>query len=340
MISGFFLLTFMAIIGVLLKSAWLKGVIGEYRVNTLIENRLDKKHYTLFKDVLLPTENGTTQIDHIVLSKYGIFVIETKNISNWIFANIGPFWTQIIFKKKFKFQNPTRQNYKHIKVLEKLLSIEEKKLFNTVVFTGNCEFKTDVQKGVVKLNSLLPFIKSFHDQIISEEKLINYSIIINRNRLENTFANKLKHIQHVNSIIIDKGYEGFNIEKTFKKYAYKFIYPLIFIFILLSIIGEVSKQSSKMFSGTLKNNIELQNKAKQKQQTPSPQQVQQNPSQYTSIEPQQTVGSSEYQKIKPKETTKYRSVIYSWTNERGQRVFSNVGLPKGKQYTDPKIEWQ
>lgn len=339
MISGFFLLAIVAIISVLLKSAWLKGVIGEYRVNTLIENRLDKKHYTLFKDVLLPTEDGTTQIDHIVLSKYGIFVIETKNISNWIFANTGPFWTQKVFKKNFKFQNPTRQNYKHVKVLEKLLGVEEKKIFNTVVFAGKCEFKTDVQKGVVKLSSLLPFIKSFHDQIISEEKLRNYSIIINRNKLENTFVNKFKHVQHVNSIIIDKGHEGFDIEKTFKKYSYKIIYPLVLILILFSMLDEISKQSSKMFSGIVKNNIELQNKTKQKQQTLPPQQVQQNPSQYASMEPRQTVGSSEYQNIKPKEPTKYRSAIYSWTNERGQRVFSNVGLPKDKQYTDPKIEW-
>lgn len=37
---------------------------------------------------------------------------------------------------------------------------------------------------------------------------------------------------------------------------------------------------------------------------------------------------------------KYHGAVYSWTNERGQRVFSNVGLPKDKQYTDPKIEWQ
>lgn len=329
----------MAIIGVLLKSAWLKGVIGEYRVNTLIENRLDKKHYTLFKDVLLPTEDGTTQIDHIVLSKYGIFVIETKNISNWIFANTGPFWTQIVFKKKYKFQNPTRQNYKHVKVIEKLLGIEEKKIINTVVFAGNCEFKTDVQKGVVKLSNLLQFIKSFQDQVVDDEKMNLYVSKINKSKLENTFSNKIKHIKHVDKIRESNGYDGGFFEKNIARLSRKILLPLAFWAIFLLLFANISKESFKMITDINKNNIEQQNKIKQKQQAASQQQTQPKPSQYASQKPQQVMETNDNRIVTPKEPAKYRSAIYSWTNERGQRVFSNVGLPKDKQYTDPKIEW-
>ena len=31
--------------------------------------------------------DGTTQIDHIFVSHYGVFVVETKNTSGWIFGN-------------------------------------------------------------------------------------------------------------------------------------------------------------------------------------------------------------------------------------------------------------
>lgn len=33
-------------------------------------------------------------------------------------------------------------------------------------------------------------------------------------------------------------------------------------------------------------------------------------------------------------------VIYSWTNEKGQKMYSNVGFPEDGKYTDPNIEWQ
>jgi len=31
-----------------------------------------------------PVNNEKLQIDHIVVSKYGVFVVETKNIKGWI----------------------------------------------------------------------------------------------------------------------------------------------------------------------------------------------------------------------------------------------------------------
>lgn len=67
----------------------------------------------------LDTPDGTTQIDHVFLSPFGVFVLETKNMRGWIFGSENQAqWTQQIFKQRFKFQNPTRQNYKHLKALE------------------------------------------------------------------------------------------------------------------------------------------------------------------------------------------------------------------------------
>ncbi|MFA0570919.1 nuclease-related domain-containing protein, partial [Vibrio gallaecicus] len=68
------------------KSRWFKGVFGEFLVNKLLSH-LPASDYTLIKDVTLPTEEGTTQIDHVVVSKFGIFVVETKNMKGWIFGS-------------------------------------------------------------------------------------------------------------------------------------------------------------------------------------------------------------------------------------------------------------
>lgn len=328
MVSEFFLLSIVLIIGIIFKSPWIKGIIGEYKVKSLIERRLDKKNYKIFNDVLLPTEDGTTQVDHIIISIFGIFVIETKNIKNWIFANTGTTWTQVIYKKKNKFYNPVRQNYKHVKTVESLLKCSKDIIYNTVVFAGDCTFKTDVEKGVLKLNGLIPFIKSFNNEILDKEQVMQYARKIEKIRLENTFYNKIKHINHVNDIMMDKGCEFGIINKTLKIYTYKVILILLFLLILFSSLGEISNRSSTILSNITKKNIEQQNYTEQKESEG-----------YRSrIHKEQKV-FEESRNIKSKASATNRNPIYSWTNEKGRREFSNVGFPTNKQYTDPKIEW-
>lgn len=54
-----------------------------------------------------------------VVSPYGVFVIETRNMDGWIFGSEKqPVWTQKFPRKSFRFQNPLRQNYKHVKAIE------------------------------------------------------------------------------------------------------------------------------------------------------------------------------------------------------------------------------
>ena len=68
-ISSFWYLIPLFIFVAIIKSAWFKGLFGEWQVNQLIKFFLDKNEYHLIKDVTLPTEGGTTQIDHIIVSK-------------------------------------------------------------------------------------------------------------------------------------------------------------------------------------------------------------------------------------------------------------------------------
>lgn len=65
----------------------MKGKIGESIVNTSNKLLLDKEVYIPIKNITLQlSDSSTTQIDHILVSKYGIFVIETKNMKGWIFG--------------------------------------------------------------------------------------------------------------------------------------------------------------------------------------------------------------------------------------------------------------
>lgn len=82
-------------------SAGYLGWIGEMQVRLGLWLFLRPTIYRRLHNVIIPTDNGTTQIDHLLISRYGIFVIETKNIRGWIFGTAdGPKWTQSLYGSK------------------------------------------------------------------------------------------------------------------------------------------------------------------------------------------------------------------------------------------------
>ncbi len=147
-----------------------KGARGERSVNSVLARKLPAEEYTVFHDVTLPSSHGPTQIDHIVVSRYGIFVIETKNYTGWIFGDAkSKQWTQVVFREKNQFMNPLRQNYKHTKATESFFSLGSKYIHSVVVFVGDAEFKTRVPENVTCRRGLCPYIRSRQAILLSTD---------------------------------------------------------------------------------------------------------------------------------------------------------------------------
>lgn len=180
------------------RTPLVKGVLGEVVVNKVIDFQLDKDIYHVLKNVTLRTKDGTTQIDHIVVSKFGIFVIETKNMKGWIFGGEHQkMWTQKIYKKTSKFQNPLHQNYKHEKAIANTLGIADKKIFSVVVFIGGSTFKTDMPDNVSKDNQFINYILSKQIQIFTYEEVNKIISILGGERLPNTLETHKQHVKNV-----------------------------------------------------------------------------------------------------------------------------------------------
>ena len=82
-----------------MKSAKKIGNDGEKKVETALST-LPKDNFRLFNNVLIKTKGGTTQIDHLLVSTRGVFVIETKAHKGKIFGNAtSKYWTQCLFGK-------------------------------------------------------------------------------------------------------------------------------------------------------------------------------------------------------------------------------------------------
>ena len=117
-----------------------KGAIGERKVNKILNNLSEE--YITITDLLLKTEKGTTQIDHVVVSYKGIFVIETKNYEGWIFGSDNQkYWTQVLYKNKYKFYNPVWQNKGHINAIKKILNRYDIPIYSIIVFNDRCRLK-------------------------------------------------------------------------------------------------------------------------------------------------------------------------------------------------------
>lgn len=193
------------VVAIVLKSAWFKGVAGEFIVNLSARLFLDKQKYHLIKNVTLSTEDGSTQIDHVIVSRYGVFVVETKNMKGWIFGDPNQkTWTQKIYKHSSKFQNPLHQNYKHTKILESLLELKDHQIYSVVVFIGDSTFKTEMPENVTYRGGYIRFIKSKTQAVLSEFEVMEIKRKIESNRLTPSFKTHREHVTHVKNIVADK----------------------------------------------------------------------------------------------------------------------------------------
>jgi len=193
------------VIVTLLKSSWFKGVFGEFIVNFSTKLFLNKEKYHLIKNVTLPTQDGSTQIDHIIVSEYGVFVVETKNMKGWIFGSPNQkTWTQKIYKHSSKFQNPLHQNYKHIKTLESLLGLNEEQIFSVIVFVGDSTFKTEMPENITNGKGYIRFIKSKVQPVLTEPEVKEITSKIESGRLTPSFKTNREHVKHVKTIVETK----------------------------------------------------------------------------------------------------------------------------------------
>lgn len=185
---------------VVINSPWFKGWQGERLIIVGARLYLDKTIYHAVHNVTLETEDGTTQIDHIFVSKFGVFVVETKNYKGWIFGNERhATWTQKLYKHSYKFQNPIRQNYKHLKTLESALDIPFNKLKPVIVFVGDSTFKTDMPACVTYAREFARYIRSFSEVLLTSEEVSTMLFKIKSKRLKASFKTNRAHVKHLKS---------------------------------------------------------------------------------------------------------------------------------------------
>ena len=179
----------------------LSGFMGELLVKTEL-NKLPKDKYVVFNDILIKSSKGTHQIDHIVISKFGIFVVEMKNYDGLITGDeYKDKWTQHLGRKKYCFNNPIHQNYGHIKALQEVLNLEESNFVSIVCISNRAKVRVK-SKNVVQLDYINDFIKSFEKEIV-KTNLVETKELLEAKNIKDKSARKV-HVKKIKSNMKDK----------------------------------------------------------------------------------------------------------------------------------------
>ena len=170
---------------------------GEALVAETIGQEFRRPH-VLINNVTLEVEGGTTQIDHLVVADTGIFVIETKHYSGWIFGNPSDRqWTQVIYRHKTRFQNPVWQNHGHLRAVQSLFNLPREAFFGVLVFTGDAEFKTYCGPAVLKLRNLTDYLSVERPVLFDERKL---AYIVGRIEMKRRERSRETDEYHLNAL--------------------------------------------------------------------------------------------------------------------------------------------
>lgn len=169
---------------VFLSSPRFRGDIAESRVRRLLAGGLERNLYTVFNGLVVPSGGGTTPIDHVVVSKFGIFVIESQYVRGWISG--GEFqeqWKQGLLRRSVRFANPLHRNRLQAESLQQLLDYPPGVFHRLVVLVGQKGFKTRLPENVLPPERLLAQVRKKTRHLLSPEQADQAIRVIDESRL-------------------------------------------------------------------------------------------------------------------------------------------------------------
>ena len=170
---------------VFIASPRFRGDIAETRVRRILAQGLDKRHYTVLNDLVLPFGGGTISIDHVVVSKFGIFVIESLQARGWVSGTeVQDRWKDSSLGRIRRFDNPVYRNRLQAQALSQLLEMPPRVFHRMVVISGQRGFKGECPPSVVDPEKLIRRMRSKGEHLLDDEQAVRALTAIEAVRLK------------------------------------------------------------------------------------------------------------------------------------------------------------
>ena len=147
------------------------GTMGIARVRRILNTALEKNRYTVFHEFVLPAGGGTAQMDHVVVSRFGIWAIRSIHRGGWISGTeVQDRWTQKIAGRIHRFENPVHENYLRVQALKSALQLPDSRFQSLIVFSGQKGFKSALPANVIPVEKLVRKIRGQSRELLSPEE--------------------------------------------------------------------------------------------------------------------------------------------------------------------------
>jgi hypothetical protein len=174
-----------------------RGWWGEYKVNLMLRLCLSGE-YTVFANAIYRGKESdeTTQVDHIVVSRFGVFVLETKSLKGRIYtvADTQQPWLQIVGRRKYSVHNPLQQNYAHIKAIQRVIGLNAQKMHSYVVTAGSAEFPEGLPERVYSIWGVVRKIQSYRTAVMSRGCAVDICRSLSRRRIKGGYWAAQRHV--------------------------------------------------------------------------------------------------------------------------------------------------
>lgn len=176
-----------------------KGWVGELKLRLAMWLFLGSKYKRFTNVTIKLPHNKTSQVDHVIVSPYGIFVIETKNYKGLIRADARQaYWEQVLGRRTFTFYSPLKQNNGHISALKFMLKNKQYPYHNIVCFVGEARFDGSVPHGVsTGIFGAIRLIRSYKDKAIKKSEVKVIAKKIDERRMPNNWRTRRLHKKNV-----------------------------------------------------------------------------------------------------------------------------------------------
>lgn len=182
----------------LLEYPTYRGWWGEYKVNFMLRLCLTGE-YKIFSNALYRGQHkgDATQVDHIIVSRYGIFVLETKCFKGKIITDpeFPETWLQIVGRRKYRVQNPLMQNYAHVKAVQKVTGVHSQKIHSYAVMAGQASFSYGMPERVHSIWGVVRKIQSCRAPVFTRAHVVSICRSLNERRIKGGYWAAKRHVE-------------------------------------------------------------------------------------------------------------------------------------------------
>lgn len=156
-------------------------------VNKYLMKHLSVTDYTLYSKISLPIPSGMADIDELILSPYGIFVISCQPQIGRVYADTtSEVWTEQVGKNRNSFPNPNKQLPLKLAGVKQLFGIEEH-IYGLIVFDQEVDFRTNMPSNVIQTGQLLSKIEQYDDAVYTQEQISHFVLLLSEYKASNPF---------------------------------------------------------------------------------------------------------------------------------------------------------